>query len=182
MNPELPDAEFNMSFFKRLFGKNRDEQALMPLYRWAQLTARQPHWYVEGEVPDTIEGRFDMLALVTSLALLRLEQLGADEDAVSLTELFVNDMDGQLREVGIGDMVVGKHIGKLVGALGGRLGAMREALLGDAELKGALARNLYPQDVASEVALAHAEKGVRETWGYLANLSREQLLEIDSGG
>jgi cytochrome b pre-mRNA-processing protein 3 len=52
-----------------------------------------------------------------------------------LTELFVEDMDGQLRESGVGDVVVGKHIGKLMAVLGGRLGALRAALAaGDAEL------------------------------------------------
>jgi cytochrome b pre-mRNA-processing protein 3 len=48
-----------------------------------------------------------------------------------LTELFVTDMDGQLRESGVGDMVVGKHIGRLMSVLGGRLGAYREALASD---------------------------------------------------
>ena len=57
-----------------------------------------------------------------------------------LTELFVDDMDGQLRQEGVGDVVVGKHIGKLMSVLGGRLGAYRSAL----------------QDVSNPTALADA--------------------------
>jgi cytochrome b pre-mRNA-processing protein 3 len=70
-----------------------------------------------------------MVAAVTALVLLRLEAEGekAERDSMLLTELFIDDMDSSLREIGIGDFVVGKHVGKLVSALGGRLGAFREA-------------------------------------------------------
>jgi cytochrome b pre-mRNA-processing protein 3 len=61
--------------------------------------------------------------------LLRLERDDSlAEPAARLTELFVADMDGQMRQTGVGDLVVGKRIGELMGALGGRLGALREAL------------------------------------------------------
>jgi cytochrome b pre-mRNA-processing protein 3 len=61
-----------------------------------------------------------------------------------LTELFVEDMDGQLRESGVGDLVVGKHIGRLMSVLGGRLGAYRDALASgsDAALTEAIDRNV----------------------------------------
>ena len=63
--------------------------------------------------------------------------------AVMMTDLFVDDMDGQLRESGVGDLIVGKHIGRLMSVLGGRLGALRETLAaGDAALAEALARNV----------------------------------------
>jgi cytochrome b pre-mRNA-processing protein 3 len=62
--------------------------------------------------------------------------------SVRLTELFVTDMDGQLRESGVGDLVVGKHIGRLMSVLGGRLGAYRAALAGQEDLGAALERNL----------------------------------------
>ena len=70
-----------------------------------------------------------MVAGVTALVLLRLEAEGekAKRESVLLTELFIDDMDSSLREIGIGDFVVGKHVGKLVSALGGRLGAFRDA-------------------------------------------------------
>src|SRR5690606_17616208 len=48
--------------------------------------------------------------------------------SVRLAEIFIDDMDGQLRQSGLRDLVVGKHVGKLMGTLGGRVGALREAL------------------------------------------------------
>src|SRR5688572_32493128 len=70
-----------------------------------------------------------MIASLLALALLRLEREGeaGRRDSVLLTETFIDDMDGSLRQIGIGDYVVGKHVGRLMGALGGRLGALRAA-------------------------------------------------------
>ncbi len=68
-------------------------------------------------------------------------------------------MDGQLREIGIGDIVVGKHIGKMMSMLGGRLGAYRDAAA-PADLDAALVRNLYRGDVPDPAALAHARESL----------------------
>ena len=86
---------------------------------------------------------------------MRLEALGASQESVWLTELFVDDMDGQLRQEGIGDVVVGKHIGRMVSALGGRLAAYRAALSGEADFGEALTRNLYRGEAPAPEALAH---------------------------
>src|SRR4051812_738571 len=117
-----------MGVWRRLFG-HAERENLAPLYQAVVAEARRTAWYREGRVPDTLDGRFDMVSAVLSLLLLRLEGEGEGARAASahLTELFVEDMDGQLRERGIGDIVVGKHIGRMMGALGGRLGALREA-------------------------------------------------------
>lgn len=134
-----------MSFLDRLFGRKDDRGAMRPLYDAVVAAARQPQWYEEGQVPDTIDGRFEMVAAMLSLVLLRLEVDGERHAAESakLTETFVDDMDGQLREIGVGDVVVGKHIGKMMSALGGRLGAYRAGLAPGGELEPALDRNLY---------------------------------------
>ncbi|WP_204310223.1 ubiquinol-cytochrome C chaperone family protein, partial [Enterobacter cloacae] len=71
-----------------------------------------------------------------------------------LTEVFIDDMDGQLRQIGIGDIVVGKHVGKMMGMLGGRLGAYREALAAGG-FDEALVRNLYRGEAPAPAALAH---------------------------
>jgi cytochrome b pre-mRNA-processing protein 3 len=114
------------------------------LYRAVVATARRPVWYRNGGVPDTKDGRFDMVAAILSLVLLRLEREGENgrSPAARLTELFVDDMDGQLREDGVGDVVVGKHVGRMMGALGGRLGAFREAAA-SGDYRKAIARNIY---------------------------------------
>ena len=133
-----------MSFLKRIFGRGDRRRTLDPLYRRIVAIARDPAWYREGEVPDTIDGRFDMVAAVTALVLLRLEAEGEPcrETAVLLTELFIADMDTSLREVGIGDYVVGKHVGRLMGALGGRIGALREAR-SSSDYEAAVSRNIF---------------------------------------
>lgn len=146
-------------FLKQLFNRTEGRDALMPLYRAIVAEARNAYWYSEGQVPDTLDGRFDMLAAVGALVMVRLENAGEDgrHPQVMLTEIFVDDMDGQLREAGIGDIIVGKHVGRMLAALGGRIGAYRDGLNSDAVLEEALARNLYrgaspPKDALLKVA------------------------------
>jgi cytochrome b pre-mRNA-processing protein 3 len=143
--------------------------------------AREPHWYIDGQVPDSIDGRFDMVASILSLVLLRLED-GGDYalDMARLTEVFVDDMDGQLREVGIGDMIVGKHIGQIMSAVGGRLGALRSALADTAELDEAIVRNIY-RGVAPEAGpLAHTRQALLDFECALWALLPDMIVEGDA--
>ena len=119
-----------MSVFSRLLRTRPDpREALRPLWHEVVAASRAEHWYREGGVADTVAGRFDMIVAMLALVLLRLERDPAIAHAPALlTELFVEDMDRQLRETGVGDLVVGKHVGRLVSVLGGRLGAFRDAL------------------------------------------------------
>lgn len=152
-----------MSLLKRLFGNGEPnaKAKLIPLYNQIVAKAREPHWYIEGQVPDSIDGRFDMVAAILSLVLLRMEEDKAlAQDMAYLTEVFVDDMDGQLREVGIGDMIVGKHIGQIMGAVGGRLGALREALADTAKLDEVILRNIYRSETADAGALAHVRQSL----------------------
>ena len=142
-----------MSLWARLTGRRQDEQA--PLYAAVVAHARAPHWYLDGAVPDTVDGRFDMIAAVLGTVLLRLEREPAGaEPGARLAERFVDDMDGQLREAGIGDIVVGKHIGRMMAMLGGRLGAYRDGWTAG-DLRPALIRNLYRGIDPGEAAVAH---------------------------
>jgi cytochrome b pre-mRNA-processing protein 3 len=150
-----------MTFLKSLFGRSTPQNDLHPLYAAIVAEGRAPHWYREGGVPDTLDGRFDMIALVLSLALLRMETLDASEDTARLAELFVTDMDGQLRQIGIGDLIVGKHIGRMMSALGGRLGAYRAALTNERSVEEALERNLYRGEAPAAAAMAHTAAAFR---------------------
>lgn len=160
-----------MSLLKRLFGSAEPDPKLqlLPLYNRVVAKAREPHWYIKGQVPDSIDGRFDMVAAMMTLVLLRLEKVPDHaQDMAYLTEIFVDDMDGQLREVGIGEMIVGKHVGKMMGALGGRLTAFRAGLADHVALDGAILRNLYRADTADAVALAHVRTALLATEAALA--------------
>ena len=119
-----------MSFFSRLFGTQADpREQWRPLWHRVVEEARDPDWYRMCGVADTVEGRFDMITIVLSLVLLRMEKdANLAPHTALLTELFVEDMEGQLREAGIGDPTVGKKIGNLMASMGGRLGAYRTAL------------------------------------------------------
>jgi cytochrome b pre-mRNA-processing protein 3 len=119
-----------------------------------------------------------MLATMVALALIRLEAEGdrAKAESVALTEIFIDDMDGTLRQIGIGDFVVGKHVGKLVGALGGRLGALREALAGSATLEAAVRRNVFRDSPVPDPAVDWVGSRLRGLHQRLAAAGLEPLL------
>lgn len=152
-----------MNLLARLFHSRPDpREALRPLWHRVVEVSREPEWYATCGVADTVAGRFDMITAVLSLTLLRLER---DDDCAPqcalLTELFVEDMDGQLRESGVGDVVVGKHIGKLMASLGGRLGAYREAFAGKTALADTARRNVTFLDGSGPDALAARLQALR---------------------
>ena len=144
-----------MKLLDRLF---RPAPAMPPrLALWHAIVseARDRRWYRDFGVADTVEGRFDMITLVLAVVLLRIEREGDGASSVALTELFIEDMDSQLRQSGVGDLMVGKHVGKLMATLGGRIGALREALpLGGAALVETVARNVTLIEGADAAPLA----------------------------
>lgn len=154
---------------------------MRPLYDAIIVEGRAEHWYAVGQVPDTLDGRFDMIVAILAQVLLRLERDDAAQESVWLTELFVDDMDGQLREEGVGDVVVGKHVGRMVSALGGRIAAYRDALDGDAALDEALVRNLYRGQAPAGPALAHVAAELRAGWTRRLAVPRDHLLSGDIG-
>jgi cytochrome b pre-mRNA-processing protein 3 len=107
-----------------------------------------------------------------SLVMIRMERDGAwgREGAARLTEIFVEDMDGTMRQWGVGDVVVGKQVGGLMGALGGRLTAYRTP-----DRRGALVRNLYRGEEPTPAALSVAEAMVGALEGGIAIVSRDAL-------
>lgn len=150
-----------MSILDRLLGRNSDDRApVRPLWHRTVEIAREKAWYAQYGVADTVPGRFDAVTLVLSLVMLRMER---DEHlkilSARITEVFVEDMDGQLRQSGVGDLVVGKRMGKLVSTLGGRMGALRDALASpdpQAALVPVLERNVTLVEGADLPGMAQA--------------------------
>ncbi|GAA0272140.1 hypothetical protein GCM10009127_10570 [Alteraurantiacibacter aestuarii] len=167
-----------MSFLSRLFGTQSDPRdGLRPLWFRVVEISRLPEYYARSGVADSVEGRFDMVVNVLTLVMLRMEKSRSlGPKAALLTELFVEDMDGQLRESGIGDVVVGKHMGRLMSALGGRLGALRKVMKeGDMEqLATVLERNVTwsetpdPQGLATRLRALHDDLADRSDDDVLA--------------
>ncbi|KUR80308.1 ubiquinol-cytochrome C chaperone family protein [Novosphingobium sp. Fuku2-ISO-50] len=134
-----------MSLFAKWLRPRADPRdAMRPLWHRIVEIAREKEWYRDCGIADTVGGRFDAITLILALVLIRMER---DEELIEplvrLTELFVDDMDGQLRQGGVGDLMVGKHIGQLMSTLGGRLGAYRDAQAESEEaMIAAVARNV----------------------------------------
>ena len=166
-----------MSMLSRLFGTQKDlRDELRPLWFRVVEASRLPEYYAKCGVADTVEGRFDMIVHVLALVMLRMENSRAlSRKTALLTELFVEDMDGQLRESGVGDVVVGKHMGKLMSALGGRLGALRDAFASGQEddLLVVLERNVHWTGSGDTACLAARFTALRAD---LSARSDEQLM------
>jgi cytochrome b pre-mRNA-processing protein 3 len=163
---------------QRLFG--RPDRGTAPrLYTGVVERGRAPHWYVDGAVPDTVDGRFDMIAALLCVVLLRLEAEPAGiPTSTAVAECFIDDMDGQLREIGIGDIIVGKHVGRMMGMLGGRLGVYRSGLA-EGDLAPALVRNLYRGVAPAPAALTHVEARLRAFCDALAAMPLDRVIAGD---
>ena len=130
-------------------------QRTRPVYEAIVAAARRPIFYRDMAVPDTVDGRFDILILHLYLALERLK--AADfEFRQELTDIFFKDMDRSLREMGAGDLSVGKKVRRMAEAFNGRVTAY-EAAKGQqiSVLKEALQRNVYRGEPADATALAN---------------------------
>jgi cytochrome b pre-mRNA-processing protein 3 len=103
--------------------------------------SRQPGWFGEGKLADSLEGRFEAMAANASLALLQLKD--APEVAQLFTDALFSLFDAGLREAGVGDLTVPKRMHKLAGEFYGRLDAYGRALAGPpGDLEAALQRNM----------------------------------------
>lgn len=164
---------------RQLFRRPVERDTIAPLYRLIVGQARRPEWYREGGVPDTVDGRFDMVASVLALVLLRFENEGPDTRAAQalLTETFVDDMDGTLRQMGIGDLMVGKHVGRMMGALGGRLATYRAALDGDGDLDEAVRRNIFRDEAAAPAKVAYVTNAFKALWNVILGTNYPILLD-----
>lgn len=165
-----------MTLLKRLFRSEPDtREALRPLWHRVVELSRDPALYRHDGVADSVGGRFDMITAVLALVMLRLERDEMARHTALLTELFVSDMDSQLRETGVGDIVVGKRIGRLVSVLGGRLGAFREALAHDdpRQLEAAVARNVTMVDDRAAAPLARRLRAFADK---LAEVESDEVL------
>ena len=140
--------------------------------------ARKPHWYVEGTVPDTIDGRFAVLATLTALVLVRLEQAGEDGDAasVALTERFIEVMEAEHRELGLGDPTLGRTVRKLVGSLANRTELWRHTAGGGRDWTEATCESLYREGVPAD-ALLHSGEALKGFWNKLESARVDELKE-----
>lgn len=134
----------------RFSRKRADQDVVFALYNDLVGQARSEDLYKKFAIPDTLDGRFEAIVLHLALFLVGtrdvLEGAGKRRLGRDLNQVFLKDMDRNLREMGVGDLSVGKQVKKMASAHYGRLRSYEQALTGkDAsrQLAAALRRNLY---------------------------------------
>jgi len=164
------------SLFARLTGEPRRGRALFDL---AVIEARRPHWFVEGQVPDTLNGRFAVLATIVALLMVRLEREGTEgqQASVALTERLVESLDTEIREIGLGDPTLGKQVRKLVGAVSGRVERWRALVDSRTGWSEEVRRSLYLDEEADTAGVSHSESELHRLWQRLTNASMDQLAD-----
>jgi cytochrome b pre-mRNA-processing protein 3 len=162
--------------------RDRHERAGFRLYGAAVAAARVPALYAALGVPDTLDGRFEMVGLHAFLLIdrLRREPSPGPELAQSVFDAMFSDMDVTLREMGVGDLTVGKRVREMWEAFHGRAAAYEAALTeaDDDALAAALARNVWRSDTpppGAPVALARAVRAQQ------AGLAEQRLTAFAAG-
>jgi cytochrome b pre-mRNA-processing protein 3 len=160
-------------------GLTAGRQVGAPLFDALTAQARRPDWYIEGRVPDTLDGRFAVLATLIALTLVRLESGGeaADRLSVALTERFIEVMESEHRELGLGDPALGKTVRKLVRMLGKRTELWRKASSGRSDWTETTRASLYKGEVGAD-ALRHSAAAL---WRFDKRLVDSPLAGIEQG-
>ncbi|MCB9991328.1 MAG: ubiquinol-cytochrome C chaperone family protein [Rhodospirillales bacterium] len=125
-------------------GKRAELHAAHALYCAIVAQARQPVFYERCGVPDSVDGRFDMICLHVFLVMERLLGEGRQGKilAQKLFDTMFRDMERNLREIGVGDLSLPKHVKRMMKGFNGRASAYHQALKSGA-LDEVLRRNLY---------------------------------------
>ena len=153
--------------------KAKPEQA-KAVYAAIVAATRQPHFYANLDVPDTIDGRFDLLVLHLSLVVARLK---GEDDALrqQLIDVFCIDMDDNIRELGAGDLGVSKKVRRMAEAFQGRYVAYNAAQ-DDGAMQEALKRNIFAGKASAGVAALASYALTART-----RLSQQQTQNIVAG-
>lgn len=140
------------------------------LYAAAVSQARSPGFYSQLGAADTSMGRFELYTLHVVLLTRRLKGKGeqARETSQALFNAYVDDLDIALREIGVGDLSMGKKMKKLGQAFYGRMSAFEAAMDGDSDLEALISRTVFEERgdgdaaaMAAYVRAADAELGAQ---------------------
>ena len=165
---------------KRLFQPSAQDVAARQLYIATVNQARSVAFYEQWSVPDTVTGRFDMISLHAYIVMRRLMN-GPSAKAFSeaYCGMIFTDMDRRLREMGVGDLSVGKKVKKLAEGFYGRAAAYDTALNGGQDsLSDVLQRNIYGGENPGSSVLSAMSVYVQES---LVTLAAQNLSDIMEG-
>lgn len=165
--------------FNRFRERRQREQAASDLYLSAVEQARRPVYYTAFGVPDTLEGRYDMIVLHVWMVMRRLTRAGAEPVARALVELMFTDMDRNLREMGVTDLRVGKRVLNMAEAFYGRAGAYDRALEAEeaGALTAALERNVFQSGKSGEGDPAALARHVQAQLAFLETQDGDAMTQ-----
>ena len=171
-----------MMLLDRLFPRKKRRACALDLYGAVVGQARKAAFYRDLGVPDSLDGRFDMIVLNLFLTVARLRRIGPEGEAMAqaLLEAMVDDMDSVLREMGVGDLSVGKRVKAMADAYHGRARVYEEAMQSpDREaLPEALRRNLFGTvESPAAAGLAAIAGYMRDQRAALDGMAGAALLE-----
>ncbi|NOZ65451.1 MAG: ubiquinol-cytochrome C chaperone [Alphaproteobacteria bacterium] len=169
-----------MVFLRR---NKKIKEAAYVLFNKIVAQARDPHFYETWKVADTLDGRFDLIILHMALVINRLEADGEDKKIALLIrflqEVLFDNMDMSLREMGVGDMSVGKKVKAMAEACYGRIAAYKKAIRSE-DIKGNLAvslsRNIYREKMTDDDILAQLAAYTQQQVDVLNSQSSQDLL------
>lgn len=154
-----------------LFRRNGNDKVIDRLHGEIMAIARQPAFFVDYNVRDRMEERFELLALHGAVAVRRMEALHQPGPAMAqdLTDAIFRHVDIALRETGVGDLAVPKRMKKMAQSYLGRGVAYRAALeAGDSQaLAGAIARNIFAEESPARAPGAAPLAAYAEQWACL---------------
>ncbi|MFO1188682.1 MAG: ubiquinol-cytochrome C chaperone family protein [Alphaproteobacteria bacterium] len=160
--------------------RKHEKRAALDLYDRVVNHARNPVFFSDLGVPDSLDGRFESIALHVFLVMNRLK--GEGEAAAALSQALFDrmfaDMDRGLRETGVGDMSIGRHVRRMAEAFLGRVRTYERGLSGAESLADGLRRNLYgttsPDPRCVEAMAAYIK-------GEAARLAGQPLADVLAG-
>lgn len=173
--------------FRFLFRRPSRQDAVEAAYRTIVAQARLPVFYAECGVPDTVDGRFELIALHAFLVLNRLKAAhdGGEGGVVRdfgqrLFDFMFADMDQALREMGVGDLSVGREVKRMAKAFYGRAAAYEAGLrpqAGEGGVLGdALRRNLFGTAMPGRVEVARVAAYMEHAAESLARTAAAAIL------
>jgi len=168
--------------FDRWFARKRPDDSSEAVYRRIVAQARRPEFYAGGGVPDSLDGRFEMLALHLFLVLHRLQRERGDPACAGLAQALADrmaaDLDANLREMGAGDLGVGRRVKRMAGALYSRIAAYEAGIDGgEAILRQAIRRYLFATVEPDEGQVEAMARYVLAGHGILAEIRAAALAK-----
>lgn len=168
---------------KRWFGDTGERQSARDMYAAVVAQARHPAFYEQFGVPDTVDGRFELVCVHAFLVMRRLKtEPKAVKTAQALFDTMFAELDYSLREMGAGDLGVGRRVKTMAKAFYGRISAYDAGLAaGRGNLEDALARNVYRTSKPQGVELSRLADYIARTDASLRSRALDRILSGDIG-